>query len=115
VLYVFYEFETTQNTRFSYAATLHVPYFVCQQQFCSSCEEVEDVQRHCLQCDKRKHTFWEDTLGSMISYLCDHRPWANKIVGKAHNAKAFDLHFILNRAFLLKWQLELIMNGLNIM
>jgi hypothetical protein len=33
----------------------------------------------------------------------------------AHNAKAFDLHFILNRAILMKWQVELIMNGIKIM
>jgi len=33
----------------------------------------------------------------------------------AHNAKAFDFHFILNRAILLKWLEKLIMNGLNIM
>ena len=29
VLYVFYDFETTQNTRFSDRATLHVPNLVC--------------------------------------------------------------------------------------
>jgi hypothetical protein len=33
----------------------------------------------------------------------------------AHNAKAFDLHFILNRAFLLKLQVEMIMNWMKIM
>ena len=33
----------------------------------------------------------------------------------AHNAKAFDLHFILNRAIVLKWMPELIMSGLNVM
>jgi hypothetical protein len=33
------------------------------------------------------------------------------VVAIAHNAKAYDLHFILNRAILLKWQPELIMNG----
>jgi hypothetical protein len=32
----------------------------------------------------------------------------------AHNARAFDLHFILNRA-VLKWEPELIMSGLKIM
>jgi len=31
-----------------------------------------------------------------------------------HNAKAFDLHFILNRAIILKWKPELITNGLKI-
>jgi len=33
VLYVFYDFETTQNTKYSDTATLHVPDFVCVQQF----------------------------------------------------------------------------------
>ena len=43
------------------------------------------------------------------------RPWANKIIAIAHNASAFDLHFILNRAILLKWKPDQIMNGLKIM
>jgi hypothetical protein len=33
----------------------------------------------------------------------------------AHNAKALDLHFIINRVILLKRQVELIMNGMKIM
>jgi len=37
------------------------------------------------------------------------------IVVIALNAKAFDLHFILNRAILLKWKPEIILNGLKIM
>jgi hypothetical protein len=51
----------------------------------------------------------------MLSYLCEPRPWVKKIIAIAHNAKAFDLHFILSRAILLKWEPELIMNGLKIM
>ena len=54
-------------------------------------------------------------MGDMLSYLCESRPWAENIVVIAHNAKAFDLHFILNRTVLMKWQVELIMNGLKIM
>ena len=42
-------------------------------------------------------------------------PLGNKIVAIANNAKAFDLHFILNRAIMLKWKPELIMSGLKIM
>jgi len=42
VLYVFYDFETTQNTRYSDKATIHVPNLVCVQQFCSQCEGLED-------------------------------------------------------------------------
>jgi len=40
--------------------------------------------------------------GELLSYLTERRAWANKIIAIAHNAKAFDLHFILNRAILLK-------------
>jgi len=41
-------------------------------------------------------------------------PWVSKIVAIAHNAKGFDSQFILNRAMLMKWKPELILNGLNI-
>ena len=35
VLFVFYDFETTQDTKYSDSATVHVPNLVCLQQFCS--------------------------------------------------------------------------------
>jgi len=51
----------------------------------------------------------------MLSYLCESRPWAEKIVAIAHNTNAFVLHFILNIAILLKLQVELFMNVMKIM
>ena len=63
----------------------------------------------------RKHTFLADPVGDMLMYLCEPRPWVKKVVAIAHNAKAFDLQFILNRAVLLKWQPKVIMNVLKIM
>jgi len=57
----------------------------------------------------------QDPFGEFLSYLTEPRPWANKIIAIAYNAKAFDLHFVLNRAILLKWKPDLIMNGLKIM
>jgi len=39
-------------------------------------------------------------------------PGSNKIVAIAHNALAFHLHFILNRAIMLKWKPELILKNL---
>jgi len=51
----------------------------------------------------------------MLTYLTEPNPWVNKIVAIAHNAKAFDLQFFLNRAILLKWEQELILNELKIM
>ena len=48
ILYVFYDFETTQNTKYSEKATLHVPDLVCVQQFCSQCEAAgETVESAC--------------------------------------------------------------------
>ena len=38
VMYVFYDFETTQNTEYTAAAKLHVPNLVCVQR----CEDVVD-------------------------------------------------------------------------
>jgi hypothetical protein len=115
VLYVFYDFETTEDTRINDKTSVHVPNLVCLQQFCSNCESIADIDQDCIQCGKRKHTFWVDPLGDMLSYLCEPRPWAERILVIAHNAKAFDLHFILHRVIFLKWKVELIMNGLKIM
>ena len=54
-------------------------------------------------------------MGDTLTYLCESRPWVEKIVVIALNAKSFEFHFILNRAIFLKWQLQLIMNGTKIM
>jgi hypothetical protein len=113
-LYIFYVFETTQNIRYSDNATVHEPNLVCLQQFCSECESIEDIQ-DCLRCGKRKHSFWNNPVGDLLSYMCQSRPWVNKVIAIAHNAKSFDLHFILSRAIMLKWRPKLIMNGLKIM
>jgi hypothetical protein len=68
-----------------------------------------------LQFGKRKHKLWDDPVGDMLTYLFKLRPWVKKAVAIAQNAKAFDLHFILESEILCKWQPELIMNGMKIM
>ena len=108
-------FETTQDTKHSDRTTEHVPNLVCLQQFCSKCENISEIEQDCIQCGKRIHSFWDGPVGDMLSYLCESRPWAEKVFVIAQTAKVFDLHFIQNRAILLKCQVELIMNGLKIM
>jgi len=54
----------------------------------------------------------DDPVGDLLTYLCRPRHWANRIVAISHNAKEFDLHFILSYAILSKWKPELITNGL---
>ncbi len=53
-------------------------------------------------------------MGDLLSYLCEPRPRVKQIIAISHKAKAFHLHFILNRAVLLKWRPELVMSGQNI-
>jgi len=115
VLFVLYDFETTQDTKISETAKLQLPILVCLQQFCTVCEMQDgDDERDCARCGKRRHSFFEDPVGDLLSYVCEPRPWCKKVVAIAHNAKAFDSQFILNRVILLKWTPELILNGLKI-
>jgi len=74
VLYVFYDFETTHNTRYLETATVKIPNIVCLQQICSRCEDVEDDEHDCVQCGVRKHLYWDDPEASMLSYLCEPSP-----------------------------------------
>lgn len=66
IIYVFYEFETTQNTKCSEKATVHVPNLVCVQQFCSRYENMEGIHLECAQCGKRIHALWEDPVGDLL-------------------------------------------------
>ena len=69
----------------------------------------------CRRCGKRKHSFWTDPVGDLIFYTFKSRPWADRIVAIAQNAKAFEL-FVLNRLVGVKpLHEQLIMNGQKIM
>jgi hypothetical protein len=111
VLFVFYDFETTQDTMFSENATEHVQNLVCVRQFYSVREMQDDIQIDCELCGKRRHSFFDDPVGNLLFCLCEHRPSCNKVISIAHNAKAFDYQFILRRAVLLTWTPELISTG----
>ena len=114
-VFVFCDFETTQDTKINESAKLHVPILVCLHQFCTACDmRDEDDEQDCARCGKRRHSFFEEPVGDLLSYLCEPRPWCTKVVAIAHNAKAFDSQFILNRGILLKWTPELILNVLKI-
>jgi len=108
---VFYYFGTTQDTRISDSATLHVPNLVCLQQFCSQCEMLADIDTDCERCGRRRHSFCEDPVGDLPSHLSEPRPWCERVIAIAHNARGFDARFILDRDILLKWTPKLILNG----
>ena len=108
---MFYDFETTQDTRISDSATLHVPNLVCLKQFCSQCAMQADIDMDCELCGRRRHSLWEDSVGDLLSHLCEPRQWCDRVIAIAHNARGFDAQFILDRAVVLKWTPKLILNG----
>jgi len=57
VLFVFYDFETTQDTKFSDSSSELIPNLVCLQQFCAHCEMQPDISVDCERCGKRRHSF----------------------------------------------------------
>ena len=74
----------------------------------------EDIEIVCVRCGRIRRSFYDDLVGDFLSYLCEPRPWCNKVVALTHNAKAFDTQFILKRAILLKWNPQFILTGLKI-
>jgi len=84
---------------------------VCLQLFCTACVMQNDIDVDCERCGRRRHSFFEDPVGDLVSYLCEPRPWCKKVVATAYNANAFDSQFILNRAIFLKWNPEIILSG----
>ena len=68
-----------------------------------------DIDTDCGRCGRRRHSFWEDHVGDLLSHLCEPRPWSKRVI--AHNARGFDAQFILDTAIVLKWTPELILNG----
>ena len=58
VLFVFYDLETTQDTKINETAKVHVPILVCLQQFCTACEMQDDYSQDCARCGKRAFVLW---------------------------------------------------------
>jgi hypothetical protein len=97
VLYVFYVIEATQDTKCTDMSYEHVPNLVCVQQFCTECEDEADMDMDCGRGGKRKYSSWTDPVGNLISHTFKFGSWADRVVCVGHNAKAHDLHFVLNR------------------
>ena len=45
----------------------------------------------------RKVSYWDDPVGELINHLNQPRPGIDKIIVIAHNARSFDLQFILDK------------------
>jgi hypothetical protein len=78
------------------------------------CEDEVNMEVDSSRCGNRMLSSLSDPAGDLISHTFKSRPWTDRLVAIAHNAKAFDLLFVLNR--LVKMMLpDLITNGQKIM
>ena len=68
VLFVFYDFETTQDTQLTASATVHIPNNVCIQQFCALCEKEPDSDVDCVRCGTRRHALSDDPVGDLLAF-----------------------------------------------
>jgi hypothetical protein len=57
VLFIFCDFETTQDTKSADTSLEHVPNLVCFQQFFALCEDDLGMDVDSRMCGNRKHSF----------------------------------------------------------
>ena len=50
LLYIFYDFESTQYQKRSDRTNEHVQNLVCLKQFCSKCDNISDIEQDSIQC-----------------------------------------------------------------
>lgn len=124
ILFVFYDFETVQNTLLPGATNKfeHSVNLAIAQQVCEHCEVKEDINDDCENCGKRMHIFMgEKSLDMFMRYLTDSIDSKfKKVICIAHFMKGFDGQFCLRYIYQNneKWGLNeksLIINGTKIM
>ena len=78
-LYVFRGTECTQDLQKHEGTFELIPKLIRDQQMCSQCEALDEMNVDCEQCGKRTHMFWKDPVGKFIDYLLTSTPFADKI------------------------------------
>lgn len=111
LLFLFYDFETRQETPVSSSdgsdnnAWLHEPNLCIFNQCCDLCMTDENVSV-CKQCGVREQILkGSSCVEGLLIHLLESRKKYKNIIAIAHNAQGFDAQFILN--FILKYRSEL--------
>jgi hypothetical protein len=78
VLYVFYDFEKRRkipniSKRLRSMSQIWSVYNSSVQN-----TRVMMTDQDCSQCGRRKHSFWHDSVGELLSYLCEQRQWSTR-------------------------------------
>lgn len=97
VLYVFYDFETRQDKLVEGHDDVyeHEVNLCVLQQACTVCIDNEDLTRLCHSCGIREHVFKTEPVKQFVEYVLRENTSFEKIICLAHNAKNFDLMFVM--------------------
>ena len=68
-LYIFYDFETRQDTPYGESARVHVPNLCVAHQVCTDCIDVDDIQIVCETCGVREFVFNREPVKQLLE-LC---------------------------------------------
>lgn len=123
LLFVFYDFETTQSTPLhgDIGKIQHNVNFCVTQHVCGLCSHLDEIELGCGNCGTRMQIFGEgDIVNSFMHYLGEIEDKFNQIFVIAHNSQKFDGHWVLRHMYTHKdeWCLtedSLIMNGTKIL
>lgn len=108
---VFYDFETRSDDN------VHHPNLCIASQICHRCDRDETENPNCVNCGERTRVFeGENCVSDFIDYIEDYRKFCgNHVTCIAHNAKGFDLNFIIAELLDRKRKLHIIMGGRKIL
>ncbi|XP_039311046.1 uncharacterized protein LOC105202996 isoform X3 [Solenopsis invicta] len=99
ILFLFYDFETQQNTRIrgDDKKRAHVPNLCVVQQTCTYCLEDndDDMTKVCQYCGIREYVFDQDSVKQLVDLATKPLRSFSRTICIAHNAKVFDAQFIL--------------------
>lgn len=101
-IFIFYDFETTQNTKIDENTFLHKVNFCVAQKVCNHCMnetfDDENICGYCLGGCSEIFDNGDETLNNFIDFVLDTEELPNiaKVTVIAHNSKSFDWEFVLN-------------------
>ena len=68
-LYIFYDFETRQDTPYAQNTYLHVPNLCVLHQVCTGCIDIDDIKINCAICGVREFVFTRDSVKELLGFV----------------------------------------------
>lgn len=121
-VFIFYDFETTQNTKVAKNTYKHYVNYCVAQKVCEKCMYEKFDEKICFDCEGGVSKVFEgvNTLDNFLNFVLETETLkgVTKVIAISHNSKSFNCQFVLNRMIEIKNILQepkLILSGSKIM